>query len=270
MGSSIFKSSQARTLSVSGAALPSYGMDGLPVLVPVRLKGGETLGRLDDYRYVLTLRTNDALAISANVAANIDLDKVIGTEVTVSIELEGKGEFIPGLAGNAGMGNVGAGIREITGLVSMARVIGEDGRSVLYQLELRPWSYQATLNQDCRIFQGLNVIELTDEVLSKYTFPVEKRLYGPISGRAYPARDIQRQAWESDWTFLQRVWEEWGIWWWFEYSNGAQRLVLCDALAGHKRQVVVNQRHATCRIKTRATPLTRIRNITHGATIASR
>jgi type VI secretion system secreted protein VgrG len=234
MGSSIFKSSQTRTLSVSGAALPSYGLDSLPILVPVRLKGSETLGRLDDYRYVLTLRTNDALAISANVAANIDLDKVIGTEVTVSIELEGIGEFIPGLAGNAGTGNIGAGIREITGLVSMARVLGEDGRSILYQLELRPWSYQATLNQDSRIFQGLNVIEVTDAVLSKYTFPAEKRLYGPISGRAYPARDIQRQAWESDWTFLQRVWEEWGIWWWFEYSDSAQRLVLCDALAGHK------------------------------------
>lgn len=234
MGSSIFKSSQARTLSVSGVALPSYGIDGLPMLVPVRFKGSETLGRLDDYCYVLTLRTNDALAISASVAANIDLDKVIGTEVTVSIELEGKGEFIPGLAGNAGMGNIGAGIREITGLVTMARIIGEDGRSILYQLELRPWLHKATLNQDCRIFQGMNVIQASDEVLSKYTFPVEKRLYGPISGHTYPARDIQRQAWESDWTFLQRLWEEWGIWWWFEYSDGAQRLVLCDAMAGHK------------------------------------
>ncbi|MBN3819198.1 hypothetical protein G3N57_22425, partial [Paraburkholderia sp. Se-20369] len=33
--------------------------------------------------------------------------------------------------------------------------------------------------------------------------------------------------------FLQRLWEEWGIWWWIEHDGGHHRLVLCDSMGGH-------------------------------------
>jgi type VI secretion system VgrG family protein len=230
----MFTALQPRTLAVSGAALPSHGINGLPVLVPLRLQGAEAIGRLQDYRYLLTLKSDDALAFSPSVTANLDLDTVVGTEVTVTIELEGKGTFTAGMPGDSGTSNVGAGVREITGVVSSACIVGEDGRSVVYELELRPWLYLATLNQDCRIFQNMDVVQVTDAVLGKYVFPVEKRLYNRITANGYPVRDVQRQAWESDWAFLQRLWEEWGIWWWMEYSDGKQRLVLCDAVAGHQ------------------------------------
>ncbi|WP_155631720.1 hypothetical protein, partial [Burkholderia stagnalis] len=82
---------QARTLSLSGAALPTYGVDKLPAFVPVRLQGTETIGRIDACRYLVTVRTDDAYAFSPSVTANLDLDKIIGTEATVSIQLEGKG-----------------------------------------------------------------------------------------------------------------------------------------------------------------------------------
>ncbi|WP_261534623.1 phage late control D family protein, partial [Burkholderia multivorans] len=136
----------SRTLSVSGAALPMYG--GQSLLTPVRLTGGETIGEL--FEYVLELKTPDALAFSPSVAANVDLDALIGTEVTVSIQLEGRGHFIPGLAGSAGMGNIGAGMREITGIVSQATIVREEGRSIVYALTLRPWLWHATKNSDCR------------------------------------------------------------------------------------------------------------------------
>ncbi|RQV14333.1 type VI secretion system tip protein VgrG [Burkholderia cenocepacia] len=223
---------QARTLSLSGAALPTYGMDALPVFVPVRLQGSESIGRIDECRYLVTLRTDDAYAFSPSRTADVDLDKLVGTEVTVSIQLEGKGQFIPGLAGAAGLGNIGAGTREITGLVEAARMAGQDRDAILYELELRPWLYRATLTRDCRLFQDMTVVEITDAVLSKYPYPVDKRL-GAFRG-VYPKRDVQRQAFESDWAFLQRLWEEWGIWWWFEHDDGRQRLVLSDAMGGHR------------------------------------
>ncbi|VWB80096.1 type VI secretion system Vgr family protein [Burkholderia lata] len=223
---------QARTLSIAGASLPTYGMDRLPVFIPVRLQGTETIGRLDECRYLVTLRTDDAYAVSPSLTANHDLDKVVGTEVTVSIQLEGKGQFIPGLAGAAGLGNIGAGTREITGLVETARLAGQDRKAILYELELRPWLYRATLTQDCRLFQDMTVVEITDAVLSKYPYPVDKRL-GAFRG-VYPKRDVQRQTFESDWAFLQRLWEEWGIWWWFEHDDGHHRLVLCDTMGGHQ------------------------------------
>ncbi|WP_232447155.1 type VI secretion system Vgr family protein [Burkholderia ubonensis] len=223
---------QPRTLSISGAALPTYSVNGLPVFVPVRLQGTEAIGRLEACRYLVTLRTDDAYAFSPSVAANLDLDKVVGTEVTVSIQLEGKGHFVPGLAGDAGQSNLGAGVREITGLVEAARIAGEDRHSILYELELRPWLYRATLTQDCRIFQDMSVVEITDAVLAKYPYPIDKRLAGVFRG-VYPKRDVQRQAFETDWAFLQRLWEEWGIWWWFEHDGGHHRLVLCDTMGGH-------------------------------------
>ncbi|RQR20490.1 type VI secretion system tip protein VgrG, partial [Burkholderia sp. Bp9143] len=223
---------QARTLSLAGAALPTYGMDALPVFVPVRLQGTETIGRLDACRYLVTLRTDDAYAFSPSRTADLDLDKMVGTEVTVSIQLEGIGRPIPGLAGVAGLGNIGAGTREITGLVEAARIAGQDRDSILYELELRPWLYRATLTQDCRLFQDMTVVDITDAVLSKYPYPVDKRL-GAFRG-VYPKRDVQRQAFESDWAFLQRLWEEWGIWWWFEHDDGHHRLVLCDTIGGHQ------------------------------------
>ncbi|HEV3105693.1 MAG TPA: phage late control D family protein, partial [Trinickia sp.] len=228
----MFKPLQSRTLAISGAALPTHGIDGLPVLTPVRLTGTETLGEL--FEYTLVLKTSDALAFSPSVTANINLNKLVGTEVTVSIELEGKGTFIPGMPGNTGLGNVGAGIREITGIVASARLVREEGRSIVYELTLRPWPWVATKNQRCRLFQDMNVVQVTDAVLSAYMFSVEKRLFGPAPRTPYPKRDLQRQHWESDWAFLQRLWEEWGIFYWFEYSGGHHRLVLADATAAHQ------------------------------------
>ncbi|RQQ77511.1 type VI secretion system Vgr family protein, partial [Burkholderia stagnalis] len=209
-----------------------YGVDKLPAFVPVRLQGTETIGRIDECRYLVTLRTDDAYAFSPSVTANLDLDKIIGTEATVSIQLEGKGQFIPGLAGNVGLGNLGAGVREITGLIEKARLAGQDRHSILYELELRPWLYRATLTQDCRLFQDMSVVEITDAVLARYPYPVDKRLAGAFRG-AYPKRDVQRQAFETDWAFLQRLWEEWGIWWWFEHDGSHHRLVLSDTMGGH-------------------------------------
>ncbi|MBR8087719.1 hypothetical protein KDX23_34050, partial [Burkholderia vietnamiensis] len=55
---------QARTLSISGAALPTYSTGGLPAFAPVRLQGSEAVGRLEDCRYLVTLRTDDAFAFS--------------------------------------------------------------------------------------------------------------------------------------------------------------------------------------------------------------
>ncbi|KDB06244.1 Protein of unknown function DUF2235 [Burkholderia sp. lig30] len=122
-----------RTLSVSGAALPMHGDH--PILTPLKLAGGETIGEL--FEYTLELKAPDALGFSQCVAANVDLDKLIGTEVTVSIQLEGKGHFIPGLAGDAGMANIGADTREITGVVTDAAIVWEKARSIVYPLCIR-------------------------------------------------------------------------------------------------------------------------------------
>ncbi len=225
----MFEAIQSRTLAVSGAALPTFGFDPAPVLVPVKLAGHEALGEL--FTYTLTCRTSDALAFQPSIGANVPLDKIVGTEVTVSIEILGKGTFVAGLPGNTGMDNVGAGTREITGVVECARLVREEARGFLYEFTLRPWLWVATRNQDTRYFQDANVLEITDAVLARYAYPVDKRLFGPAPNVPYPKRDLVRQHRESDWAFLQRLWEEWGISYHFEHSGGHCRLVLTDGNA---------------------------------------
>jgi len=221
-----FNSPPPRTLAVAGETLPTFGIDGWPVLVPVHLRGTEILGDL--FTYTLTCRTSDELAFSPGVAANINLNEIAGREITVSIVIEGKGEFIPGMPGNSGMDHIGAGTREITALVSAARFVREESRGFVYEFTLRPWLWLATQNKDQRIFQNKNVVEITDAVLASYPYSVVKRLSGPRPRMPYPARDLQRQHDESDWTFLQRLWEEWGIHYYFEHEGGYCRLVLVD------------------------------------------
>jgi hypothetical protein len=58
--------------------------------------------------------------------------------------------------------------------------------------------YLATLTRNSRIFQGLNIVDLSKTVLDTYQFPIEFRLSGPFLGkRGYPKRDYQRQWWET-------------------------------------------------------------------------
>ncbi|WP_211460496.1 type VI secretion system tip protein VgrG [Collimonas silvisoli] len=204
-----------RTLSVTSSVIPE--LMGQPALTPVSLVGTEGINTLFDYK--LTLKTPDTLNHLADKAANFNLDDFIGRQLTATIALEG---------GN--LGNAGAGTREITGLISAARALREEGRHVLYELTLRPWLYLATLTSDCRIFQDMTVVELLDSLLVDYAFPLDKRLI-----ESYPQRDHQAQYNESDYAFFCRLCEENGISWFFEHSVGAHRLVLIDSMGAYKK-----------------------------------
>jgi len=209
-----------RTLSAVSPALPQHL--GQPALVPVRLTGQEGLNSL--FTYTLELKTPEALAFAPSLAANFNLSDMVGRDLTVRIQLDGKGQFIPGAIGASGLANIGAGVREISALISEAKYLREEGRHSVYALTLRPWLWLATLTTDCKIFQDKTVIELLDVPLADHPFPVPNRL----APGNYPVRDYQVQYNESDYDFFARLCEEWGIAWWFEHSEGKHRLVLAD------------------------------------------
>lgn len=73
------------------------------------------------------------------------------------------------------------------------------------------------------------MVDILDEVLAEYPYPVEKRLV-----ESYPVRTWQVQYGETDFDFLQRLMQEWGIYWWFEHSEDSHTLVLADAISAHK------------------------------------
>ncbi|SIT46303.1 Rhs element Vgr protein [Paraburkholderia piptadeniae] len=220
---------QPRTLEITGKALPQWA--GEPLFMVSRLRGKEKLGRLSDYEVEVTT-IDDAALTASEAQALVDVDALIGKEVTVHIAVEGNGTWIEGATGNMGGANIGADIRKLTGLIVAAKCIGADDRRAHYRLRIRPWLWLATLNRDSKLWQYRSVIEITEDVLQKYPFPYELRLAGPgVQRRPYPKREYQRQWWESDFSYLTRLWQEWGITYFFRGST----LVLCDSPGAYKK-----------------------------------
>jgi len=221
---------QPRTLSMSGAALPTcYDMQ---VLTPLRLRGTEALGKL--YEYALDVATVDCPPLRKMKAMEVMVpDNLIGKSIDIGISFEGNGTFTPGLQGQAGQANHGAGTRTISGLITAVQITGSDELHAYYRFIVRPWLHLATLNCENRIFQNASVIDVTQQILKeRYPFPVEYRL-GAIGMEktGYPKRDFIRQFWQSDHAFLTMLWREWGIYYFFDGLT----LVLCDSPGSHRK-----------------------------------
>ncbi|PAK15433.1 type VI secretion protein ImpA [Burkholderia ubonensis] len=217
------------TLTISGSALPTWG--GRPVLSARRLVGTDKLGKL--YRYTLELTTvADPTLPPWEAKQLVSSQSLIGQEVDITAEFEGRGTFMPGQPGDSGLGNVGAGRRTMTGLVTAVTCTGEDDRRVFYRFTVRPWLWLATRNRDSRIFQDMSVADITDAVLKdrRYGgFPFELRLAAAGLNGRYPTRDYVRQMWESDYAFLTRLWREWGL---YFFMDG-HTLVIADSPGAH-------------------------------------
>jgi type VI secretion system secreted protein VgrG len=227
----MFKPLQARTLSVASDALPTRA--GGPVLSPLRVHGTEMLGNL--FGYQVELATIDTPTCRLSDAQPLVIpEQLIGKSITISIEFEGKGVFVPGLPGDRGAANVGAGVRNIAGLITAVTSTGSDDRRAYYQFTVRPWLWLATQNCESRIWQNANVVEVTEEILKGglYPYPYELRLGAVgLKNNVFPKRDYVRQYWESDYDMLTRVWREWGIYHVFD----GMTLVLCDSPGSHKK-----------------------------------
>ncbi|MDZ4360764.1 MAG: type VI secretion system tip protein TssI/VgrG, partial [Variovorax sp.] len=222
---SAFSAAPTRTLEINSTAVPVFL--GCPALEPVRLLGREGVNSL--FEYGLLLKTPDALNLGASEAADFNLDSFIGHEISCNIQLDGAGQFIAGAVGTS-VDHIGAGVRQINALITDAQVWGEEGRHVQYKLTLRPWLHLATLSIDCKIYQDKTVVQILDELLADYDFPVERRLI-----EAYPTRDYQTQHNESDFEFFSRLCQEWGISYFFEHSADKHRLVLIDNMGAYKK-----------------------------------
>lgn len=194
----------AHNVTVSGSAVPPGA------LLFAGLNGSEALGSL--FTYIVQLKTPDTMNQGyISPAANLPLKPMVGKDLCVNIELDGGAK------------------RHISGLVTAARIVGHEGRSVTYELRIEPWVKLLTHTSDYKAFQNKSVVDILDEVLSEYPYPVEKRLV-----ESYPTRIWQVQYGETDFHFIQRLMQEWGIYWWFEHSEDSHTLILADAISVHK------------------------------------
>lgn len=112
-------------------------------------------------------------------------------------------------------------------LVSM----GERGQCV-YRLELRSWTSLLSRNQDFRVYQQCNAIDVVREVIGRHAHSsvrFEDRTTG--TPRVW---DYCVQFGESDLNFVQRILEQEGIYFFFEHGADQHTLILADSNVTHQ------------------------------------
>jgi type VI secretion system secreted protein VgrG len=123
------------------------------------------------------------------------------------------------------IGLSGGQTRLVHGVISRMAQTGIDAGAVLYAMELRPWLWLLTMNADCRIFQNLSTPDIVNQVFSGLGFTdVAERLES-----SYAAREYCVQYNETAFDFVTRLFEEEGIFYFFEHTLQAHTLVLADS-----------------------------------------
>lgn len=116
--------------------------------------------------------------------------------------------------------------RWFSGLVSAFRLVRIEERLAYYEATVNPWLWFLGNTTDCRIFQNMSVVEIIEDIFSKYSVAkFEKRLQG-----SYAPREYCVQYDESDLDFVQRLLEHEGIMYFFEHGDGEHTLILLDAM----------------------------------------
>jgi type VI secretion system secreted protein VgrG len=174
---------------------------GKDVLVLTDFSGSEGLGELFEYHI-------EALSDQENV----DFDPAIGQGCMVKLKTDdGK-------------------TRIYHGIMTEAQWIGYQNEFYRYRVVLRPWLWLLGHKADCRIFLDKNVKDIIQDVFSKAGFTdFEFR-----TTASYDKIEYCVQYRESDLAFVCRLMEHWGIYYFFEPSDGKHTLVLADSRSSHK------------------------------------
>lgn len=106
----------------------------------------------------------------------------------------------------------------------------EDARVRSYQLEAVPWLWMLTKTSDCRIFQDKTVPEIIKQVFSDLGFSDFK----DELTATYTKWDYCVQYRETDFSFICRLMEHEGIFYFFKHEKDKHTLVLADAPDAHK------------------------------------
>ncbi|MGA1874895.1 MAG: type VI secretion system tip protein TssI/VgrG [bacterium] len=145
--------------------------------------------------------------LSLAIEDEVDFSKVIGKEALLTIIGHETDRFFHGL-------------------VVQFRQKGSKGRFFLYQAGMAPSLWLLSFKQNCRIFQGKSVQDITKQILQEAGIPADRfdfRLQG-----TYQPREYCVQYRETDLNFISRLLEEEGIFYFFEHTADKHLLVFGD------------------------------------------
>ncbi|MBN1850089.1 MAG: type VI secretion system tip protein VgrG [Deltaproteobacteria bacterium] len=132
--------------------------------------------------------------------------------------------------------------RYFHGIINQFVKTGNKGRFFLYEAMMVPDLWRLTLMQDCRIFQGLPVLRkkdgnpsdtpIVEQILNDANIMSDR--YDIRTQELYDKKDYCSQYRETDLTFISRLIEEEGIFYFFEHSKNKHLLVFGDSTVCYK------------------------------------
>ncbi len=174
---------------------------GKDILIFASMSGDEALGRLFQFNLELVSRDNE-----------IKIEDLLGKNLTVEMSLPEEGS------------------RFFNGIVSHFSLVGELDGWFRYQATLRPWFWLLDQTVTCRVFQNKSVPEIIKEIFQeKVFFDFSESLIG-----TYTTWDYCVQYRETDFTFISRLMEEEGIYYYFSHEAGRHVLHLSDSIHAHQ------------------------------------
>jgi type VI secretion system secreted protein VgrG len=158
-------------------------------------RGSEGMSRL--FRFELDLLSEDP---------GIKYTDIIGKSVTISLkQADGTPRYFNGVISRFGQG-------------------GADVRFTTYRAEMVPWLWFLTRTADCKIFQNMTIPDIIKKVFQGLGF----NDFSDSLKASYQARDYCVQYRETDFNFISRLMEEYGIYYFFKHEQGKHTLVLGD------------------------------------------
>jgi type VI secretion system secreted protein VgrG len=170
---------------------------GEDVLLIEALRGSEKISHLYDFQV-------DLLAVAGT---EIDPKEIIGTKVTVEVALLEV-----------------QGTRYINGLVASFEQTSGGDEFDLYRARIVPSLWQLRLSHNCRVFQNMTVMDIIKKVISTYGLSMADQTEGKLE-----QLDYCTQYSESDFAFISRIAEQHGIFYYFEHTDGDNKIIFANS-----------------------------------------
>lgn len=173
---------------------------GADVLVATEAKGIEGISRLFAY----TISALSSLQV-------IEPQELLGKSVTLS------------------MARPGGNRRIVNGIVvSFSGGAVTRGNYRLFTLQVAPALWLLERTSDYKVFQEKTAVEIAEEILAAAGISFEKKLQATYETRAYCV-----QFGETNLAFVQRLFAEEGIYFYFTHASGSHKLIIADNPTGY-------------------------------------
>lgn len=117
--------------------------------------------------------------------------------------------------------------RPFNGIVSALRQKETSAEDMfVYEATMVPSLWLLTLREDCRIFQSMSVPDIVKKILGEANVTFRAQVQG-----TYSARDYCVQYRETSLNFISRLFEEEGIYYYFEHTTSSHTMVFTDSSA---------------------------------------